>query len=292
MIQITQETRFQKNGQHNWPNTSWPWVTDQIFKKIHKAHADRFLCCELEHMLNHTLNPLSSEYDDLKAEKLEQKLNDCKGWFAISHQYQKKLEEHEILNKLKSKSFFKKCSGIITLSKDLKSYWLNELPTIPIYHAYHPAPETKFIFNINTFKKDPFFRCLGNWGRKYETYYKLSHNWKTRIASKREILPKIVFEKTFVNTIHFMDLEGASANNGVIESMRRNTPLLINRIPAVVEYLGNQYPFYFSNLDEANYKINNLNLIQDTHVYLKNMDKKIIDIKNFINSIEQIVLHS
>ena len=89
-----------------------------------------------------------------------------------------------------------------------------------------------------------------------------------------------------------MDLEGASANNGVIESMRRNTPLLINRIPAVVEYLGNQYPFYFSNLDEANYKINNLNLIQDTHVYLKNMDKKIIDIKNFINSIEQIVLHS
>ena len=45
--------------------------------------------------------------------------------------------------------------------------------------------------------------------------------------------------------IVFLDLYDTSANNAVIECIARGTPLLINRHPATIEYLGEKYPFYF-----------------------------------------------
>jgi hypothetical protein len=74
--------------------------------------------------------------------------------------------------------------------------------------------------------------------------------------------------------IVFLDLYDTSANNAVIECIARGTPLLINRHPATIEYLGEKYPFYFDSLKEANEKLNNIDLIRDTHQYLMTFDKK------------------
>ena len=66
----------------------------------------------------------------------------------------------------------------------------------------------------------------------------------------------------------FLDLYDSSANNAVIECIARGTPLLINPIPGVVEYLGEDYPFYFNTLQEAAEKAKNFELIKDTNNYL------------------------
>ena len=49
--------------------------------------------------------------------------------------------------------------------------------------------------------------------------------------------------------IVFCDLYDASANNTVLECIERNTPIIINKLPAVIEYLGEGYPLYFEHLD-------------------------------------------
>lgn len=67
----------------------------------------------------------------------------------------------------------------------------------------------------------------------------------------------------------FVYLFDASANNAVIECIARTTPLLVNPLPAVREYLGDDYPLYFENLDEAAEKALDLQLIEKTHEYLK-----------------------
>ena len=41
-----------------------------------------------------------------------------------------------------------------------------------------------------------------------------------------------------------------------------------------IEYLGEKYPFYFDSLKEANEKLNNIDLIRDTHQYLMTFDKR------------------
>jgi hypothetical protein len=44
---------------------------------------------------------------------------------------------------------------------------------------------------------------------------------------------------------------------------------MVNRLDAVVEYLGEEYPFYYDSLDEAENKLNDIDLIYKTHEYMK-----------------------
>ena len=94
------------------------------------------------------------------------------------------------------------------------------------------------------------------------------------------------FDKYMTTTCGFLDLLDTSANNGVTDFISRNIPLLINCHPAVVEYLGDDYPFYYNSVETANKKINDFALIEETHNYLKNMDKSRLDIHTFIKEFE------
>ena len=96
------------------------------------------------------------------------------------------------------------------------------------------------------------------------------------------------YDNLLSENIAMVHLYDANANNVVIECIARTTPLLINPLPAVVEYLGKDYPMYFMNLQEAAMKAQDTTLIYDTHEYLKNSEirKKITD-KYFIKSFEE-----
>ncbi|KLU02042.1 hypothetical protein RISK_005868 [Rhodopirellula islandica] len=76
------------------------------------------------------------------------------------------------------------------------------------------------------------------------------------------------YDELLSTSIVFLDLYDASANNAVVECIARATPLLINRIAPVEEYLGVDYPFYFESLDEAARKAQDLDLVATTHEYL------------------------
>ena len=87
--------------------------------------------------------------------------------------------------------------------------------------------------------------------------------------------------------ILFIFLIDASAVNTIIEAIVRNTPILVNRIDPVVEYLGFDYPFYYDTMEEATEKLNNINCIKKTYEYLKKKDKSFLSIENFVQQIKQ-----
>ncbi len=72
----------------------------------------------------------------------------------------------------------------------------------------------------------------------------------------------------------FVDLYDSSANNAVVECIARATPILVNRIPAVVEYLGEAYPMYFEDLADAAEKAQDIGRINEAHMYLKTCDTR------------------
>lgn len=86
-------------------------------------------------------------------------------------------------------------------------------------------------------------------------------------------LPNDEYDDIFTKNIIFLDFYTTSANNVILECIAFNTPLLVCYHTSIVEYLGKDYPLYFNNKEEANEKINNIDLIKQTHIYLKNMDK-------------------
>jgi tetratricopeptide (TPR) repeat protein len=85
-------------------------------------------------------------------------------------------------------------------------------------------------------------------------------------------IPDDRYDELLSTNIAFVDLYDSSANNAIIECIARATPLLVNPLPAVKEYLGEDYPMYFTSLTEAATKALDTALILDTHRYLKSCE--------------------
>ena len=78
--------------------------------------------------------------------------------------------------------------------------------------------------------------------------------------------------------------------NTIIECVVRNTPIIVNNHPAVVEILGKKYPLYFNNGSsyfDMNTQINGfltIANINNANIYLQKMDKSKLNITNFIDN--------
>lgn len=94
-----------------------------------------------------------------------------------------------------------------------------------------------------------------------------------------------LYDEILTNNIIFINLVDASAINTLIECIVRNTPIIINKHPAVVELLGEHYPLYYTNNQEMSIQVFNLikyKNIKKAHQCLKKINKKDYDINTFI----------
>ena len=110
------------------------------------------------------------------------------------------------------------------------------------------------------------------------------------LSNTREIkhLSNMEYDRLLSENIAFLELYDSSANNAVIECIARATPLLINPLPAVVEYLGEDYPMYFNSLSEAAEKAVDIALILETHNYLINSEtRKKLSQEYFLRSFQK-----
>jgi len=88
------------------------------------------------------------------------------------------------------------------------------------------------------------------------------------------------YDKLLRSNIVFIKLVGASAVNTVIECIVRNTPIVVNKLPAIVEVLGENYPLYYTTMEDAT-KVITLRNIEQAYNYLKKLDKTMLKIETF-----------
>ena len=91
------------------------------------------------------------------------------------------------------------------------------------------------------------------------------------------------------NSIVFIPLFDSSANNSVLECIISNTPAFVQQNKGTIEYLGEKYPMFFNDVDEVNDILKDRNRLMDTientHIYLKNLDKNKFTNKHFYSDI-------
>lgn len=213
------------------------------------------------------------------------------------------------------------CACLITLSEYLKD-WLQARVDVPVISLRHPTETPHHKWSPVKFmqNKQPPVIQIGYWLRRMEaildlqTPYPYKKMWlpsnsaytmevlgvyeKTRTkfwedkyrwsgVGYSEWVSNDTYDKLLSSGIIFLNLYDSSANNAVIEAIARNTPILINRVPAVVEYLGEDYPLYYNNLEEAAHILSNRQNIFDAHEYLKNMDKIWLSGNHFATDLQQ-----
>lgn len=119
---------------------------------------------------------------------------------------------------------------------------------------------------------------------------KLNDDISNEISSV-EILkyqPDELYDDLLSKNIVFLDLIDAAAVNTIIECIVRRTPIIVNKIPGTVAMLGNDYPLYYTNLNQV------ANLVQEdkinaAHKYLLKLDISRYTMRYFLDSIRDIL---
>jgi len=198
------------------------------------------------------------------------------------------------------------CKGLFTFSEYHRE-WLQKQVDVPVNMLYHPTetPQDKFNFDKYMTGRQQIIQ-IGWWLRRINSIYMLPTEKVEKVLlqsrtdglveqaireERRRLqlddkdldedevsfighLPNEMYDDMLSKNIVFMHLWDSSANNGIIECIVRNTPVLVNRLPAVEEYLGANYPFYFDTLEEAAFKADNPDLVLETHQYLTTLPIK------------------
>ena len=231
-----------------------------------------------------------------------------------------KITIDSILNK-----YLPTCEYLITLSKDLRRKLLYnkyiKKNKIDIINIKHP---TNIFDNLLEFNYDKFIKeelklliSLGGAFRKLNSIDKININnkqykklWmfgsnktyynnlqiecqieKYNMSGNTHISKEVnynTYNNILSQNIAFNDFIGTSANNSILDCIARNTPIIIKKLPANVEYLGEEYPLYFNELYEVNNLLDN-SRIKDAYMYLKNMNKRDLSLFLFIRKIYEIL---
>jgi hypothetical protein len=124
---------------------------------------------------------------------------------------------------------------------------------------------------------------------------------KTNSVEYLNHLDNAKYDKLLAENVVFINLVDASAINTLIECIVRNTPIIVNKLPAVVELLGDKYPLYvgcqqsyYELNKEVEGLLNDPNAIRKAHNYMKRLDKTMLSkeefLKQFMNIIGEIRL--
>jgi hypothetical protein len=81
------------------------------------------------------------------------------------------------------------------------------------------------------------------------------------------------------SSIGFVYYDDVGASNGLLEHIMSHTPIVVNKHPAVIEYIGENYPLFYEDIvDNPDYYLLNQNFIAECSSYLKERSK--LDIFN------------
>jgi len=271
----------------------WTFVLDTIKKNFHSEGGVRFVG--------------SVEDETVSKVKIDEP------WVGFIHQVPRhNLWFPDLQRLLKNEIWkynLKNCLGLFVLSSYLKDYLVKNNVDVPINMVYYPAPEQNRLFDFSLFNRD-VKRVVhsGEFLRNYQAFFDLQAPGYEKIflrpaefePAEYSLNDTVIYnrieneeyDQLLESCVLFLNLYDAPANTVVVECMSRNTPLLINRLPGAVEYLGEDYPYYYDSLEEAQTKLLDNDLILRTHQYLKNWKlRNRLQESYFINSVRKSAIY-
>ncbi|MDJ0820341.1 MAG: hypothetical protein QNJ09_00855 [Paracoccaceae bacterium] len=185
------------------------------------------------------------------------------------------------------------CRGVITLAADLEADLKAYDPDLPTLSVFHPVEMDALMFDCAAYHARPRVVQVGDWLRKLQAIHRLRAPGHERImllkayttnymdneiavfsdardpaVDMRRMVPNDEYDALLSSSVVLCLMYNTAANNVVIECLARATPILINPLPAVVEYLGPDYPLYARDEAEADLLLALPGKVEEAHRYL------------------------
>lgn len=196
----------------------------------------------------------------------------------------------------------------ITVSKYqedfLRKHGINNISTLT-----HPTPINVHTWDIDKFMESKNIYHVGFYCRNANHYKKIIKQYhgelkfnyltpkqklKVLMPQQIKVIPRVkpkLYEEILTSSIVFMNLTDATANNTILECIARGTPVIVNPVGGIKEYLGENYPLYYNSDKEAICllkTIKNRRLLKNTSKYLINMRQK-YSIDKFLDKLDKIL---
>lgn len=190
---------------------------------------------------------------------------------------------------------------------------------MPVAFAMHPTESADHCFSMEAFLANPERRVIqiGAWLRRLHSIALLKVTMRKALLSPRPApdphLQKLLrreaehdslarnadwssveflayqspggYDRLLTNNLVFLDLYDTVVNNTILECIVRRTPVICNRLPSLEELLGQDYPLFFSNLEEAAARTEDLELIEKGHQHLLKIPQETFSQRSFRDSI-------
>ena len=244
-------------------------------------------------------------------------------WVGFIHQVPKNnwplpLDNERLIKNQRFLQSLHFCQGIFTLSNCVKRFLVQNLPkNVPVVRLFHPTtPLPKggcFDWEAFSGAEEKKILMIGMNLRDYQAFFDLAvptpfkkyllklpavdldnvydFNLQTYPITRNQsvsVIDERVSNEEYDDLLHssivFLRLFDAAANNTVIECLSRGTPLLVNRLPGIVEYLGNDYPLFYDNLDDATALLSDKTKLLQASKYMNSLDKSHLQFDHFLQS--------
>lgn len=238
-----------------WHNGGWRWIVQLLTEHLDDPDGTRCLTAVEDELYRH--GPIQEP------------------WVGFVHQVPKQNLRFPDLERLVQLDAWRAslpyCRGLWVLSDYLRRALRNLGVTVPIGLIRYatPTPTTYWApESLRTGPREILF--IGKYLRNYQAFYDLDAGERTKVLFAlqgfdpqvlgivdngsvlvREQVDSATYEQSLANSIVFLNLFDAAANTAVVECLARSTPLVINRLVGVEEYLGADYPLFYETLDEA-----------------------------------------
>jgi polysaccharide pyruvyl transferase WcaK-like protein len=237
----------------------------------------------------------------------------------IHHTCNTSFSPNNVVNMFKNMVFLtslENCRGLYVFSNYLRLQVLEILNSleinIPVHNLIHP---TKFVSYYNEWHIDKYLNNIdkrliqiGGWLRNLDIINKVECDIKKTILIGKKMdyvynnfkpdenieiireLDNFEYDILLTKNIVIINLVDCSAVNTLLECIVRNTPILVNPLPAIIEYLGKGYPLYYENSEQVKNMLN-IDLIKKAYKYLKDMDKSCLHVDYFLKSFENTLVN-
>lgn len=192
-------------------------------------------------------------------------------WIGITH-FPPSSARAQNLDRLLESDMFrttqKNCKLLLATS-DHSTKYIRSKTKVPTQTLLHPKPDTGDYFDLDFYLAQPTLRHSGFFARNIEKFIYFNSNIRKVIYCDRPNRSKIylnslknnqsiIFQdgylqpedyiNIFTRSIGFSFYDDCSASTAILEHIMTHTPVLVNRIPPIEEYLGKDYPMYLDDL--------------------------------------------
>lgn len=107
-----------------------------------------------------------------------------------------------------------------------------------------------------------------------------SHRTRYKDVKYMKRMTDSVYDVLLSQAVIAVEFVECGAATVIVEALARCTPILVNRHPALIEYLGSDYPMFFDDVKECPDLLHPANVAK-TYEYITAMDKSFLKIDNF-----------